>query len=410
VELITSLFERALNLEPPWIVKKIDFDEPQKLLNIYIDFPRGSLFLCPRCGTLSKAYDTVEKQWRHLNFFQYACYLTARVPRIECTGHGVLLIEVPWSRSGADFTLLFESLAMAMVREMPVNAVSRIIGEDDNKLWRMLRHYTEEARTHEDYSSVVAIGVDETSAKRGQDYVTLVVNMDEKKTIFVTQGKDSSTIERFKEDFMAHHGIPETVINVSIDMSPAFIKGIEENFSNAVITFDRFHIMKILGNAVDEVRKKEIKEQEMLRGTRYLWLKNRSNLTEKQKEMLAAIESLPRCNIKTVRAFHIRENFQLAYKEPTLHDFETMLKKWYFWATHSRIEPIIAAAKTIKAHWSGVLRWFTSKIDNGILEGLNSLIQAAKAKARGYKTFENFRAIIYLITGKLDFSKTGLPT
>lgn len=410
MELIASLFERALNLEPPWTVNGIDFDEPKRMLNIAIDFPKGSLFPCPKCATPSKAYDTSEKQWRHLNFFQYACYLTARVPRIECPDHGILQVEVPWSRSGADFTLLFESLAMTMVREMPVNAVSRIIGEDDNKLWRMLRHYTEEARTHEDYSSVVAVGIDETSAKKGHDYITLVVDLDEKKTIFVTEGKDASTVERFKEDLLAHHGIPDNVANVSIDMSPAFIRGAEDSFPHAAVTFDKFHVMKILNGAVDEVRKKESEEQAILRGTRYLWLKNRSTLTERQKAALAGMESLPRYNIKTVRAFHIRENFQLAYREPTRDAFEAMLKKWYFWATHSRIEPIIAAAKTIKAHWSGVIRWFTSRIDNGILEGLNSLIQAAKAKARGYRTFENFKAIIYLITGKLDFSKTGLPT
>ena len=129
-----------------------------------------------------------------------------------------------------------------------------------------------------------------------------------------------------------------------------------------------------------------------------------------QKETLKAIESMPHQNLKTVWALHIRENFQYIYKEPTPIGFERMLKKWYFWATHSRIESIIEAAKTIKTHWSGILRWCTSRIDNGILEGLNSLIQAAKAKARGYRTFENFQAIIYLITGKLDFNKTGLST
>ncbi len=317
---------------------------------------------------------------------------------------------MPWSRSGVNLTLLFESLAMTMVREMPVNAVSRIIGEDDNKLWRILRHYTEEARTYEDYSSVVTIGIDETSAMRGHDYVALVVDLNGKKTIFVTEGKDTSTAERFEEDLVTHHGIPENITNVSIDMSPAFIRGTNDSFPGAAITCDKFNISKILNNAVDEVRKKEIREQEISRGTRYLWLKNRGNLTEKQKVTVAGIESLPRYNIKTVCTFHIRENFQLAYKEPKCPNFETMLKKWYFWVTHSRMEPIIAAVKTTKAHWSGVIRWFTSKIDNGILEGLNSHIQAAKAKARGYWIFQNFKAIIYLITGKLEFSKTGLPT
>lgn len=390
MELITSLFEKALNLEPPWAVKKVDFDEEQRILKIFIDFPKGSLFPCPRCATPSKAYDTTEKQWRHLTFFQYACYLTARVPRIECKEHGILQVEVPWSRSGADFTLLFECLAMTMVREMPVNAVARIIGEDDNKLWRMLRHYVEETRSSEDYSSVSAIGVDETSAKKGHDYVTLVVDLEAKRTIFV--------------------GSPEHITDAAIDMSPAFIRGIEDTFPNAAITFDKFHIMKILSTAVDEVRKGEVKERETLRGTRYLWLKNRDNLTVSQKKLLAGLESLSRSNIRTLRAFHIRENFQLIYRESTQQGFEALLKKWYFWATHSRIPPIIDAAKTIKRHWTGIIRWYTSKIDNGILEGLNSLIQAVKAKARGYRTFENFKTIIYLITGKLDFSKTGLPT
>ncbi len=295
---------------------------------------------------------------------------------------------------------------MTLCREMPVNTVSRIIGEDDNKLWRMVHYYVEKARTSEDYSSVSSIGIDETSAKRGHGYVDL----DAKKTIFVTQGKDASTIERFKEDLIAHHGSPENIANASIDMSPAFIKGMEDNFPNADINFDKFHIMKIFNAAVDEIRKKEIKEQNMLRGTKYLWLKNRENLTETQKEMLRTFESMPRQNLKTIRALHIRENFQESYTAPYQEIFERTLKKWYFWVTYSLIAPIIAAARIIKSHWSGIVRWYISKIDNGILKGLSSLIQAAKAKARGYRTFENFKAIIYLLTGKLDFSKTGLPT
>jgi len=119
---------------------------------------------------------------------------------------------------------------------------------------------------------------------------------------------------------------------------------------------------------------------------------------------------MPKLNLKTMRAYHIRENFQEIYKEETKKGFEKSLKRWYFWATHSRIEEIKEAAQTIKRHWSGVLRWYDSRINNGILEGLNSLVQAAKAKARGYRTFKNLRTIIYMLTGKLDYSKVGLPT
>ena len=305
---------------------------------------------------------------------------------------------------------MFESFAMTLCREMPVNRVSQIIKVDDNKLWRMMNYYTEAARRLEDYSDVSKIGVDETSKSKGHDYVSLFVDLDDKKTIFVAEGKGCETISEFKKDFMEHGGKPDDITDASIDMSPAFIKGLEENFPHAEITFDKFHIMKILNRAVDDVRKSEVREQEILRGHKYIFLKNRVNLTEEQQESLKSIESMPMLNLKTVRAYHIRENFQGIYRETMREEFEKSLKKWYFWATHSRIEAIEGAAKTIKRHWSGVLRWYDSKISNGILEGLNSLIQAAKAKARGYRTFRNLKTIIYMLTGKLDYSKVGLPT
>jgi transposase len=299
---------------------------------------------------------------------------------------------------------------MTLCREMPVNKVSQIIKVDDNKLWRMMNYYTEAARQLADYSGVSKIGIDETSKAKGHDYVSLFVDLGDKRTIYVVEGKDAKAIAKFKKDFIEHGGEPAKITDASIDMSPAFIKGVEDNFPQAEITFDKFHIMKIINKAVDEVRKVEAKEQEVLRGQKYLFLKNRERLTESQMEALKAIESMPRLNLKTVRAYHIRENFQGIYQEETREGFERALHKWYFWAMHSRIEVIKETAKTIKRHWSGVMRWYDSKVNNGILEGLNSLVQAAKAKARGYRTFKNLKIIIYMLTGKLDYSKVGLPT
>jgi transposase len=410
MEGLESLFAKALKLESPWKITKIEFHEGVGDIKVYVDFPRGSVFSCPTCGKEVKAYDTTEKEWRHLNFFQYACYLVVRVPRIDCHEDGILQIDVPWAREGADFTFLFESFAMTLVREMPVNKVSKIIKVDDNKLWRMMQYYTEAARQQEDYSGVKQVGIDETSKAKGHDYVSLFVDLAKKRTIFVAEGKGSETMTAFVKDFKERHGDPQSITDVSIDMSPAFIKGVEENLPNASITFDKYHIMKIINAAVDNVRKAETKEQWLLRGQGYLFLKNRENLTESQLKALKNIESMPRINLKTVKAYHIRENFQEIYKEITQEGFEKALKKWYFWATHSRIEEIKEAAKTVKRHWSGVLRWYVSRINNGILEGLNSLVQAAKAKARGYRTFKNLKTIIYMLTGKLDYTKVGLPT
>ena len=410
MEVLEDLFSKAIKLEAPWKITKVEFREREGVIRLFVDFLKGSVFRCPVCGKEAKAYDTTEKEWRHLNFFQYACYLKVRVPRIDCRDDGVRQIDVPWARDAADFTFLFEAFAMTLVREMTVNKVSQIIKVDDNKLWRMMHYYTEAARQQQDFSEVTKIGVDETSKAKGHDYVSLFVDLQERRTIFVAEGKGSETVTAFTQDFKEHHGNPDKITDVSIDMSPAFINGVEENLPQATITFDKYHILKVINTAVDAVRKEETREQALLRGQKYLFLKNRENLTESQLKTLQSIESMPRLNLKTVRAYHIRENFQEIYKEQTREGFEKTLKQWYFWATHSRIEPIKEAAKTIKRHWAGALRWYDSKINNGILEGLNSLVQAAKAKARGYRTFKNLKTMIYILTGKLDYSKVGLPT
>lgn len=184
-------------------------------------------------------------------------------------------------------------------------------------------------------------------------------------------------------------------------MSPSFISGVERNFPHAHLTFDKFHIMKIINEAVDEVRRQEQKQRPELKRTRYIWLKNPENLKPCQRKELNDLK-LPKLNLKTSRAYHIRLNFQQLFEQPP-DRAEAFLKKWYFWATHSRLEPIKQAAYTIKRHWNGVPRWFETRISNGLLEGLNSLIQAAKARARGYRTIRNLCTMIYLIAGKLDF-------
>ena len=402
----TDLFQMALGLTPPWQVLSSDFDPQQKRLDIQIDFPRGSTFSCPKCKQDKvKAYDSETKTWRHLNFFQHETYLTARVPRVQCDQCGLRVVDVPWARPGSGFTLLFEAMIMTLVKSMPVKTIAAFINEHDTRLWRVLHHYVDSARDNADYSKVRQVGIDETSSKRGHNYVSLFVDLEGPKVLFVTEGKDASTVERFKQDLIEHNGTPENIKEVCSDMSPAFISGVEKQFPYAQITFDKFHIMKIINEAVDEVRRQEQKERPELARTRYIWLKNPGNLKLSQAKTLEDL-TVKNLNLKTSRAYHIRLNFQELFSQPP-HMAEAFLKKWFFWATHSRLEPIKQAAYTIKRHWNGVLRWFQSNINNGILEGINSLIQAAKAKARGYRTTRNLTAMIYLIGGKLDFK---LPT
>ncbi|GBE30692.1 transposase [bacterium BMS3Bbin04] len=218
-----------------------------------------------------------------------------------------------------------------------------------------------------------------------------------------TSGKDQSTVSAFANDFVAHGGDPEAVTDVCCDMSPAFIAGVENDLPEAKITFDRFHVMKIVGDAVDKVRRAEQKDIKELKGSRYLWLRNPETLKTGQQEKLA---SLTQYNLKTVRAWHIRLNLRDFWNLPP-EEAEEHLKRWFFWATHSRLEPIIDAAYTIKRHWDGILRFARSRITNGILEGINSKVQIARNRARGYRSVDYFKTIIYLVAGKLNLS---LPT
>ena len=312
------------------------------------------------------------------------------------------MISPPWAGINSGFTLLFEALILELCAHMPVHSVCQIINESDNKIWRLLKKYVDKALESEDYSHITAVGMDETSRTKGHNYITLFVDMLKGKTVHVAEGKDYKTVGDFVDVLEQHNGDRNQIKDASCDMSPAYIKGIGEFLPEANITFDKFHIMKIINNAVDQVRRDEISLQPILTNARYVLLKNEENLTKNQKDKLEELK-LSKLNLKSIRALHIRQNFQEIYKTDTEEDFETLLKKWYFWATHSRLEPIIKAAKTIKAHWEGVLEWKKSQINNGILEGLNSIVQAAKAKARGFKTFRNFRIVVFLLTGKLDF-------
>ena len=397
-----ELFQAALGLVWPWRVERSEFSVEEKRLDLYLDFERGGTFSCPECGREGcKAYDTTWKQWRHLNFFQHEAHLHAPVPRVQCPEHGIKQAEVPWARPASGFTLLFEAFVLALVKEMPVAAVARLMGEHDTRLWRVLHHYVELARQEADFSDVTRVGVDETSAKRGHNYITLFVDLERARVLFATEGRDASTFGRFRLDLLAHRAKPEQIEEFCMDMSAAYFNGAQHDFPLADVVFDKFHVMKLVNDAVDQVRRAEQQESPELKKSRYVWLKNPGNLTRKQSVLLEALLT-KKLSLKTARAYQIKLALQEFWTLP-LPLAEIFLKRWYFWATHSRLGPIIRVAKTLKKHWDGLLHWFRSRISNGLLEGINSLVQATKAKARGYRTTRNLITMVYLISGKLNF-------
>lgn len=400
-----DLFKLALNLQPPWHIDSIDFDVEGKRLDIHIDFERGGKFPCPKCGNSEcDVHDTIDRIWRHLNFFQFKTYLHCRVPRTKCGTCGVKLVKVPWARKGSGFSLLMDSLIILMAQHMPVKSVADLIGEHDTRIWRVLEYYVLEARSEEDFSEVESVGVDETSRAKGHKYVSVFVDLDKSKVLYVSEGKDASAIESFKDDLEDHNGSCINVRNFCCDMSPAFISGVTRNFPETSITFDKFHVMKLMNQAVDQVRREEQSHNSNLKHTRYIWLKNPEKLTKKQRYELGSLRDM---RLKTMRAYSIKLSLRdfWNFKDQLLA--EDYLKSWYFWATHSRLKPVIDTAKAIKGHWKGIINYINTRIDNGILEGINSLIQSAKDDARGFRTTKNFVITIYLRLGKLKFN---LPT
>jgi len=219
-----KLFEAALGISSPWYINGTDFDVAKKRLTISVDFIAGSRFAVPGVEGVHPAHDTVTKRYRHLNFFQHECHLEVRVPRVRLPDGGIRQVEPDWAGRLAGFTLLFEALIMLMCREMTFTAVSRLVGLSWHQVTAICKRYVDLGLEQADFSEVKRLAADETSKARGHDYITLVADADERRVLFVTEGKEAATIKEFAEDFSVHGGDPEAIESISIDMSKAFIK------------------------------------------------------------------------------------------------------------------------------------------------------------------------------------------
>jgi transposase len=330
-------------------------------------------------------------------------FLHARLPRVACPVHGVRQVGAPWAREGSGFTLLFGALLLQFAAAMPVRKVAEMTREQDTRIWRVLHHHVDAARASAHYSRVDRVGMDETAAARGQDYVSIFADMTRGKVLYATEGRDADTVARFAADLRDHGGYPEAVCDTSSDMSAGYIAGIGEHLPNAAMTFDRFHVAAKLSEAVDAVRRDEVASRPELKRTRWLWLKNHSNLTDTQQAELYRL-TRPSARLATARALRWREDFQAFYDQPDDYAGE-YLRRWCYGAKRSRLQPIKDFVATVGRHWDGIVAWHASRLNNGLLEGINSLVQAAKARARGYRSKRNMITMIYLIAG--DFT---LPT
>ncbi len=289
-----------------------------------------------------------------------------------------------WTRPQSGFTLLFEALAMALLSEMPVNAAAELVGEHDTRHRRVLHHYVARARSRTCYAGVTTVGIDETSAARGHDYITLFCDLDRPRVVYATEDRNQATVRRFAHDLAAHGGDPRSVQEVCCDMSPAFIRGIADHLPAAEITFDRYHLAQQLGQALDQVRREEVRSRPELRGTRYLWLKRPAKLKPGQAAQLAFLTARHR-GLRTARAYGWRLTFDAFFDQPR-ERAEPYLERWYQGAVRSRLAPLQNFAYLIDEHWQGVLRWHQTRISNGLLEAPPRRTCSTRLETRTWST------------------------
>ncbi len=403
-----KIFEAALGIGSPWFIAGMNFEANQRKLNIRVDFEVGSRFAVPEQSGEHPVHDTVTKTYRHLNFFQHECELAVRVPRVKLPDGKVVQVTPPWAGKLSGFSLLFEAFVLLLARESTFSGAARISGLSVHRVMALCERYVDEAVSAADLSEVKRVALDETSRAKGHDYVTLFADADpdpaRRRVLFVAEGKEATTVEAFAANLRAHRGKPSEIGSISIDMSPAFIKGVTEHFPNAQITFDKFHVIAHASEAIDKMRRLEQKRDPSLKGLRWVLLKDRSKLTAAQRAELDGLLA-HMTTTRTARAWHYREQLRdiLTRKQPNV--VHLLLNRWCSNVLRSKVEPMKEVAEMIRSHLEGILAWVTSRQTNGFLEAINGLFQAAKRKARGYGRFRTIRMIIFLIAGKLDFSR-----
>ena len=397
-----KIFELALGLETPWFLSKVELEQEggKKILHLHIDYTKGHYK--DKEGK-SKVHDRLDRKWRHLNFFEHECYIHCRVPRVKEEQSGkIKQVQVPWARPGSGFTLLFEAFSMCLIeQEMPVNKVGKVLREYPNRVWTIFNYWLSKSYSEADHSGIKVLGIDETSSKKGHQYITVAVDMESKRVVHATPGKGSDTIKQIADYLITKGTEREEIEKVCIDLSPTFISGVGEQFTDAQIVFDRYHVKALLNKAMDEIRKRELKLHQELKGHKYLFLKSNKNLSEKQKrDRNELIELLPTIG----ESYRLKMLFDDFWEMENEQDAQGFLAYWCDKVDESKIFPLMKFARTVKAHWSGIISYTTSRISNGILEGTNSKIQLAKRRARGYRNTQNFINMIYLIAGKLKFN------
>ena len=410
---VEKTFSRLLELGEEWRMVGVHFEEAQRMFLLKVEetsglWPAESL----RQGGPVSCYDHVEPmRWRHLNVFNCECVIECRLPRGERADGTVYRVTPPWEGKNKHFTKEFEAFALALMREMPVNRAGEILGERDGRMWSMVHRHVEAARATVSMAEVRAVGVDEMSRRKGHHYVTVFADMEKRKVLFATEGKDAETWQGFREDLEVHGGKAASIEEVSMDMSPAYIKGVREQCPQASVVFDKFHVVFNANEAVHRVRKLERKKgtdqnRQQLEGTLWLFRKNPENWNDHDWERYDRIDLE---SLRTGQAYSMRLTLQNIYEKATSKiAARRRFKIWIAWvrkaasrAKDGLLMPMCRLADMVERHLDGIVAYWDRRTTNAYMEALSSVFSAVKRKARGYRTSFYLINMLYFVAGKL---------
>lgn len=399
-----ALYATILGLSDPWDVVRVELRAEEKAVHIWVGERAGTRFGCPECKAAAPIYDHVDRQWRHLDTCQFTTQLHAAVPRVECPAHGVKTVAVPWAERGSHFTLLFERLALAWLREATPLAVARLLGLS----WEQTNHIVVRAvrRGLQRRPSATAsrIGIDEHSFLKPHRYVTMVVDLDRRIVLHVGDDRRRDTLT----PYFAHLTPAERagITAIAMDMWDPYLDAVRDWVPEAErkVVFDKFHVMWHANFAVDRVRASEHKElrargDRRLTGTRYLWLKTSGRLSAAARVQFAALK---RSSLKSARAWALKDAFRRLWDYRSIPAARAFMTQWLAWAKRSRLKAMVYFAGIVERRLENILTYLTHRITNAVSEGLNSKIQWIKYASRGFRNRERFKTAILFHLGGLD--------
>lgn len=405
-----ELYAQILGIRSPWQVVDVELSVSTGEVRVFVEQEPGTTLVCPTCGAPGPGYDKRRREWRHLDICQFKTLLVADVPRVQCKEHGVVMTKVPWAESGSGFTALFEALVIDWLKEASTQAVARQLKLSWNAIDGIMQRAVKRGLKRRAAIKPKHLGVDETSFRKRHDYVTVVSDQDSGDVLHVAEERKKENLKAWYDTLTAEQ--KAAIESISMDLWPAFINATRECVPGAdeKIAFDKFHVAKYLGEAVDKVRRQEHKTlmaqgRDDLKGSKHRWLYNPENMSRKQwREFKGLRESA----LKTARAWAIKEMAMSLWHYISRTWAEKAWKHWLAWAVRSRLEPVRKVARTIKEHLWGILNAVILKVSNGPAEGINSRIKMLKVRSRGFRNKQRFANAIYFHLGGLKLYPEGI--